>query len=184
MFKSPPKKRTLYLTIVRSIFEHCSCIWAPSNEAIANKFEPFQKRCIKWILNEQFHSYGELVYLKKLHDLKIMPFSYKFMYTDLKLFFRVCHGLIPIILPDYVIKRDNTRSASNGAIVFGLDIDNMSSQKRLFTHSFFPRCVSHWNALPQDIRTAMSYSEFIRKLEAWIWNSLESRISEIDPEPD
>ena len=85
---------------------------------------------------------------------------------------------------DFSNFRDNTRSASNGATVYGLDIDNMSSQKRLFTHSFFPRCVSHWNALPQGIRSAMSYPDFISKLETWIWDSVVSRISEIDPEPD
>ena len=71
--KNPSKKRTLYLTIVRSLFEYCASIWAPSQEAIANKFEPFQKRCIKWILNEQFLSYSESQYYKKLLELKIMP---------------------------------------------------------------------------------------------------------------
>ena len=45
--KNPSKKRTLYLTIIRSLFEHCSSIWAPIHEATANKFEPLQKRCIK-----------------------------------------------------------------------------------------------------------------------------------------
>ena len=110
--KNPSKKRTLYLVIVRSLFEHCAPIWAPSHEAIANKFEPFQKRCIKWILNEQFTSYSESQYHRKLLDLKIMPLSFKFLYTDMALFFKVVNELVPINLTDYVITRHNTRSSS------------------------------------------------------------------------
>ena len=110
--KNPSKKRTLYLTIVRSLFEHCSPIWCPTQNSIACKFEPFQKRCIKWILNEQFHSYSESEYLKKLHKLKIMPFLNKFNFSDLNLFYKICNGLVPISLPEYVIKRSNTISSS------------------------------------------------------------------------
>ena len=183
--KNRHKKRTLYLTIVRSLFEHCSSIWCPTLEAITNKFEPFQKRCVKWILNEQFHSYSEYDYLKKLYDLKIMPLSHKFTYSDLILFYKICNDLVPISLPEYVIRRTNTRSSSGHGILFGLDThDYNTSYKSVLTHSFFPRCISHWNALPNDIRVAINYSEFCLKLESHIWNSVATRIKEIDPEPD
>ena len=181
------KRRTLYLTIVRSLFEHCSSIWCPSQETIENKFEPFQKRCIKWILNEQFLSYSEPEYFKRLFGLKIMPFSYKFTFTDLKLFFQAYKGLIPLALPDYVIIRSNTRSSTNEGIMFGLDTDILpSNRKSIFNHSFFPRCISHWNALPSDIRNSSEYSEFLQKLKLHIWDSVASLISDldIDPEPD
>ena len=181
--KNQHKKRTLYLTIIRSLFEHCSPIWCPTLEAITNKFEPFQKRCIKWILNEQSLSYSQLDYFKKLYDLKIMPLSYKFTFSDLVLFYKICNDLVPIILPDYVIKRTNTRSSDNG-ILFGLDTQYATSSKSVFTHSFFPRCISHWNTLPIDIRKAANYNEFHSKLVNHIWNSVAAYINEIDPEPD
>ena len=81
---NPTKKRTLYLTIVRSLFEHCGNIWAPSQDAIKNRFEPFQKRCIKWILNEQIESYSDSLYYSKLIDIKIMPMSFKLIFADLR----------------------------------------------------------------------------------------------------
>ena len=43
------KKRMLYLTLVRSNFEHCSTIWRPVNIVDLRKFEALQKRAIKWI---------------------------------------------------------------------------------------------------------------------------------------
>ena len=42
------KRRTLYLTLIRSVINHASQIWRPNGSAIES-FENFQKRCIKWI---------------------------------------------------------------------------------------------------------------------------------------
>ena len=53
------RRRVLYLTLVRSQFEHCSPIWRPCFETMVLKFEKFQKRCIKWILSEEELSYSE-----------------------------------------------------------------------------------------------------------------------------
>ena len=53
------RKRCLYLTMVRSQFEHCSIIWRPKLQYQIDKFEQLQKRAIKWILNEEFTSYSD-----------------------------------------------------------------------------------------------------------------------------
>ena len=45
------KRRTLYLTLVRSKFNHCSHIWKPIDSSIL-PFEALQKRCIKWIFKK------------------------------------------------------------------------------------------------------------------------------------
>ena len=42
-------KKRMYLTLVRSNFEHCSTIWRPVNIVDLQKFEALQKRAIKWI---------------------------------------------------------------------------------------------------------------------------------------
>ena len=46
-------RRVLYLALVRSQFEHCSPVWKPCSSTLMNKFEVFQKKCLKWILSEQ-----------------------------------------------------------------------------------------------------------------------------------
>ena len=38
------RKRALYLTLVRSQFEHCSPVWRPCNKTAITKFENFQKK--------------------------------------------------------------------------------------------------------------------------------------------
>ena len=73
------RRRALYLSLVRSQFEHCSPIWRPCNETAINKFENFQKRCIKWILSEEELSYNPYeIYFNKCREAKILPISLRF----------------------------------------------------------------------------------------------------------
>ena len=67
------KRRTLYLTLVRSLFEHGSQIWSPVGTSAIISFENFQESYIKWIVHEQFIPYRETDYLKKLTTLNILP---------------------------------------------------------------------------------------------------------------
>ena len=65
-FKSDTRKRrTLYLSLVRSNFEHASIIWRPTTETAVNEFEQLQKKALKSILKEENLHYDEQIYLKK-----------------------------------------------------------------------------------------------------------------------
>ena len=44
------RKRTLYMTMIRSQFEHCLIKWRPVSETEFQKFESMQRNDIKWIL--------------------------------------------------------------------------------------------------------------------------------------
>ena len=99
------RKRTLYLIMVRSQFEHCSAIWRPVSATELNKFEVIQKNAIKWILNEEFISYSNNeTYLKKCMDVNILPISKHFDLRDLCPFHKIVNDLIPIKIPSYVTK--------------------------------------------------------------------------------
>ena len=53
---STDQRRALYLSLVRSIFEHCCQVWAPQNAKSINAFDLIQKRAVKWILKEPYKS--------------------------------------------------------------------------------------------------------------------------------
>ena len=92
------KYRTLYLTLVRSLFNHCSQIWRPVGSTVV-PFKNFQKLCIKWALRESFVCYSETEYLEKLRILKILPLEYYFLENDLIVFHKIIHNLIPVPIP-------------------------------------------------------------------------------------
>ena len=96
------QKRKIYLTMVRSLFEHCSVVWRPHNQTTITKLESIQKRAIKWILNEDYHSYTNLEYLLRCKQLNILPLEYKFLFNDLLLFHKIIKNLIPVKLPSYL----------------------------------------------------------------------------------
>ena len=79
-------QKVLYLSVIRSIFEHCCQIWAPQDRKSLDAFTLLQKRAIKWILKEQHKSYSDTVFLNKQKDLDVLPMESKFVYSDLVLF--------------------------------------------------------------------------------------------------
>ena len=111
------KRRTLYLTLIRSLFNHCSQIWRPIGPAVA-PFENFQKRCIKWILRESYLRYSEADYLEKLKNLRILPFEYYFLMNDLVIFHRVIHNSIPVSLPKELIQNKSRTRCSNNNLTY------------------------------------------------------------------
>ena len=77
-------------------------IWRPCGNTMINKFENFQKKCIKWILSELELSYSNEVYLRKCKKVNILPLLYRFMFNDINLFHKVEYKIIPVTMPDYL----------------------------------------------------------------------------------
>ena len=96
------QKRVFYLTIVRSLFDHCSIIWYPHRSTHLRKLEVIQKRAIKWINGESFTTYSDNVFLEKQKALEILPIRLKFIHNTLTLFYRIVNSFVKITLPDYI----------------------------------------------------------------------------------
>ena len=166
------RKRTLYLALVRSQFEHCSSIWRPTSKTGIDKFDSFQKGCIKWILGEEnisYHSYD--TYFNKCKEVDILPMARKFDLNDLIVLHKSFHGLIPVSFPDYFKLFDGqTRLRSshldNLSFVCKLEGERSSCLER----SFFYRTDLLWNKLPYETREIESPSLFKKSLTNHLWN--------------
>ena len=163
-------KRTLYIAIVRSLFEHCSPIWRPSSDNGLSKFEKIQKRAVKFILNEQYASYTDTEYREKLCELKLLPMSLKFTYTDLSLLHKIVYSHIPLQLPAYLHMYDR-QSDFTRTTRFQSERDDLhivcTERARLesFEQSFFYRTHLAWNLLPLSLREICNPSLFSIKLK-------------------
>ena len=133
--KNPNKKRSLYIMIVRSLFEHCGEIWAPLKYITANKFEPIQKQAVKWITNKQSSFLNESEYCNTLKKHDLLPMTLFFGRKKLKLFHKTWNNNIPVKFPEYIIKTRNRRHA-NGMLK--IETNNMSKNiNKAFSPSFF-----------------------------------------------
>ena len=176
--KNPSKRRTLYLTMIRSLFEHGSQIWSPASENI-DTFESFQKRCVKWILLEQYKSYTELDYFSKLTALKILPLYYKFIYSDIVFFHKIVSNSIPLSLPKEVTNL-TCRTRSSSSITNGFQIHkNTTINKKVFYNSFYVRTIPQWNRLPNEIKDIGDTNNFSKALIDFFWSEIQVKIANL-----
>ena len=185
--KNTDRKRALYLTMVRSLFEHCPYIWRPSAISSINRLESIQKRALKWIINENLHneiSYTSNYHLYLVHckQLNILPMKFRFDFNDLKMFHSIVYGYSCVPMPSYIQPFQGTRlrkshldskcyistiqpSRSNSNKNFN------SVSKNSLSQAFFYRTHLSWNKLPLSLRAIIRPSEFKQKLIVHLWNT-------------
>ncbi len=171
------QKRSFYLAIVRSLFEHCSDVWSPQYASHLSKFEAIQRRAIKWINGEPFSSYSDEKYADELRKLTILPMKFKFIYNDLVLFYKIVNELVPIEFPEHisVCNSEGTRLTRQSAAIH--DSSDVTTYRCSITpssdalkNSFFFRTVLRWNSIPVSIRQSGSLSLFKSALTNYLWS--------------
>ena len=172
--RTPPERKTLYLSLVRSLLEHCSQIWRPTSTTGLEKFEKIQKRAIKWILDEENSSYSELEYFSKLTNLNIPPIHNKFQLNDLLLLHKIIYGISPINLPPYLSFFDPSQIKINTRLQSNMDplhlVSSESHRVDIFKNSFFYRAHNLWNLLPQPLRATSDPIIFSSQLKRHLWD--------------
>lgn len=172
------QKRAFYLSLVRSIFEHCSTIWSPQNSTHINKFVAIQKRAVKWIYGEQFVSYDRDTFINKQKDLDILPIKLKFIFNDILMFYKIVNSLVPINLPPIITRcvPEDVRYTRRNASIHDLT-DTSTFQCSItpsceaFRNSFYYRTMHIWNSLPISVRQAERISVFKTSLKVYLWSS-------------
>ena len=101
------------------------------------------------------------------------------MYTDIVLFHKIVHNLIPISLPQYIETNSTTRASKLDPLKFKISND-IKHQKRIFQSSFFARCITPWNILPFELRNSSSIMVFYRGLKQHIWDSVLIDLPDIE----
>ena len=188
------QKRVFYLSLVRSIFEHCSVVWRPQHKTDITELSMLQKRAVKWILSEQTASYSDREYLLKQNQLDILPINSRLCLTDLVLFHQIVYKLVFIEMPSYLLlkspevvrNRAPTNQIGNQA-TFSTNINeaniiapsdflqfrcSLTPKVDAFKHSFFYRVHKDWNYLPLTLRGTQDPKDFKCLLKEHMWKVL------------
>ena len=171
---SDHRKRTVYLAMARSQFEHCSAIWCPITPTQISIFEFVQKNAIKWILNEEFISYSNnKTYRKKCKEINILPISKKFDLNDLVFFHKIINGYVDKLL-EYVSKftgesRLKQNHLDSECYICNLNYANSSPRGPLFKN-FFYRVMNLWSKLSYESRINPSISIFKSSALEFLWS--------------
>ena len=170
------QRRVLYLTLVRSQFEHCTVVWRPSLKTSTDKLESLQKRAIKWIMSEELCSYSPEIYFQRCKSLDILPLEFRFILKDILFLYQVINNISPVKLPLYL-------TFFRGSSLRNSHLDNLSlvssilpnssihsSYSTIFSKSFFLRSYCLWNDVPLHIREITVYNQFKKELTNYIWD--------------
>lgn len=171
--KKSSAKRSLYLSMVRSLLEHCNPVWCHIGKTQLSALEKVQKRAVKWIRNEPVSSYSNTQYLSYLNELGLLPIKQLFEYSDLRLFYKVVNSLIPVSLPVSITAVNHQtlrQTRQNNAITLGLDNSSYIDKTRWNTPSvvrefFYHRTAKLWNSVPYTVRQSSSYPVFLKRLK-------------------
>ena len=151
--KNKLARKILFLSVIRSQFEHASPVWRPTASTQMQKFESLLKRCVKWILNEDFKYYNKSEYLGKLQSLDILPMYLKFRLNDIILFHKIVYGKSVLSFPAYIISARSPDSDGTRRYFARQtrQFNSNDTQKykcavlcriEAFSNSFFPRRIS------------------------------------------
>ncbi len=181
---SKKARKTLYLSLVRSLFEHCSQVWRPTTATQIQKFERLQKRAVKWVLNERYCRYSDKQYFLKLKGLDILPLDLKFELNDMTLFHKIFHDMSVLKFPSYIVKQteDSAQAYFQRQTRTFNDSDRLKLKSTIapkveaFKNSYFYRSLNAWNSLPLEIRSIESSGIFKMKVESHLWAIAESKI--------
>ena len=183
--KNIKRKRALYITMVRSLFEHCPYIWRPSSVTVVNRLENLQKRAVKWILGDESSgvSYSSNYHLYLIHckQLEILPIKFRFDFHDLKMFHSVVNGFSCVELPSYITPFQGSRLrrthldykcfvSSLRPRLANSHLNFTSSSSGILFQCFFYRAHLLWNRLPLDLREIIRPSKFKSDLITYLWN--------------
>ena len=163
--KDTRKRRSIYLSLVRSNFEHGSIIWRPITETEISDFEKLQKKALKWILKEENMHYDDETYRKKCYHANLTPMKIFFDINDLSFFHKIVHGNVPILLPEYIEPykgQGRLRQANLDSLSYVCTFTSSSypSIRSPFYKSFFYRVVHTWNSLPLNLRNIANIHSF------------------------
>ena len=166
--------------MVRSIFEHCCQVWAPQEKNSLHAFDLLQKRAIKWISKESHLSYSDHIFLKKQRNLDILPMKYKFLFSDLILFYNIINNNVQIKLPNYVncIKPQEIHNVTRSNFKISQGTDHLQYRCQhlpkinAFKNTFFVRTIKNWNELPLSVREIDSFDKFSLALKDHLWRIL------------
>ena len=199
--KCPEQKRAFYLAIVRSQFEHCVQIWRPNSNTLIEKLEKIQRRAVKWILSELNYHYNDVEYTTRLKELDLLPLQYRFLFSDLAMFYKIYYKMTCVKLPEYykpitivdtsrlrktiqppkymigneVVDLENLRQTKNDSTSVKCMVE---AKNNVYKNSYFFRTIHAWNRVPVEIRSAPSIAIFEKHLKCYLWK----KILELEPD--
>ena len=149
---------TIFHTFILSNFNFCPLAWHFCTESNTKKMEKLQERGLRFVYNDFFTSYEDLLTKAKLSTLHIRRMRTMAIET-----FKILNNLAPPVLTNILQKRENRYNFRYSNI---LQIPTVRTSK--FGKNSF-RYAAHvlWNSLPEEFRKCSNFNQFRQMILSW-----------------
>lgn len=140
----------MYKSLIRPIIEYASPVWNPHKQLEINKIESVQRKAIRFICRRYDRHFSPT---SALLSLNLTLLAERRRIESLKLLHSAVHS--PYSDTHFTFSRPlSTRSHHY------LNLTPIFARTDIFKHSFFPRTIEWWNALPGSVR-ALPQQQFL-----------------------
>ena len=171
-------KKTAYIALVRSTLEYGAVVWDPILEKDIIKIEKINRKAARFIKGD-FKTRTPGCVTEMLCDLDLPTLHKRRKEKRLSFLYNIQTGKVPAINKDVYLKpiRPKRRikaktfsdCVTNNILTRHQNVNSKCFQlpvsvSSVYRHSFFPKTISEWNGLEEEIVTAPSVETFKNRL--------------------
>ena len=141
---------------MRPHLEYCNVVWGPFGKLDQQRLERVQRRATKLVKELKSKPYEE-----RLRSLKLPTLYYRRRRGDMITVYQLLHNGMAID-PDKLLKKSTNRTTRGHEWKLRKPRARTAARR----HSFSNRIVNDWNALPADVVSSVTVSQFKARLDA------------------
>ena len=145
-------RQQAYFTLVRPHLKYCCTVWNPFTTKDIMRVENIQRRAARFVLNN-YHKRDSVTTM--IRHLEWSSLEQRRKRASLFMMYKIHHGLIAINPDNYLIAMPPSATRFYHPSKFQL-----IPARIIYKNSFFPRTVTWWNSLPDNILTSPTIEVF------------------------
>ena len=151
----------IYYTLIQPLFDYCDVVWDNISKGLATKLQRLQNRAARVITNSSFDASATKI---PRQQLGLESLDHRRANHKASVMFNVTNKKAPKYLTEMFAKVEevNPYNLRNNEVNFYLPRPHTESLRKSFRYSG----PNLWNALPLEVKTADTLSEFKRKLKS------------------
>ena len=153
--KSKTVKEKAYKSLVRPIVEYASTVWDPYTRQQIDEIEKVQRRGARFVMGD-YEPTASVTTM--IDDLKWESLQSRRERARLTMMYKIKNNQVAVTNPDLVKPIRTSRYQNEDCYI------PISTTKNFRKFSFFPRTITAWNSLPNEIKSAPTLDSFTNHL--------------------